>query len=159
MLEKWRLLFNTKHAFSFFIIQINLRLFYILDKTMFNIDFKGKIKEAEEHIHAGEIYMKTSFFKRKPDIDSAIDEFDKACNCYRVAEKYEQCRDLSLRIAELQIQKGKPFFAGKSYEQAAQMTQQLKDLTTAAKYFDRAGQLYAEGGRETNILREREKEI
>ena len=27
------------------------------------------------------------------------------------------------------------------------MTQQLKDLPTAAKYFDRAGQLYAEGGR------------
>jgi len=73
---------------------------------MFNIDFKGKIKEAEEHIHAGEIHMKTSFFKRKPDIDSAIDEFDKACNCYRVAEKYEQCRDLSIRLAELQIQKG-----------------------------------------------------
>jgi tetratricopeptide (TPR) repeat protein len=41
---------------------------------------------------------------------------------------------------------GTPFFAAKSYEQAAQMTQQLKDLPTAAKYFDRAGQLYAEGG-------------
>ena len=114
---------------------------------MFNIDFKGKIKEAEEHIHAGEKYLKTSFLKWKPDIDSAIDEFEKACTCYRVAEKYEQCRDLSLRVAELQIQKGKPYFAGKSYEQAAQMTQQLKDLQTAAKYFDRAGQLYAEGGR------------
>jgi hypothetical protein len=122
---------------------------------MFNIDFKGKIKQAEEHIHAGEVYLKTSFFKWKPDIDSAIDEFDKACNCYRVAEKYEQCRDLSLRIAELQIQKGKPFFAAKSYEQAGQMTQQLKDLPTAAKYFDRAGQLYAEGGREMKIFSER----
>jgi hypothetical protein len=26
------------------------------------------------------------------------------------------------------------------------MTQQLQDLPTAAKYYDRAGQLYAEGG-------------
>jgi hypothetical protein len=41
---------------------------------------------------------------------------------------------------------GSPFFAAKSYEQAAQMTQQLPDLATAAKYYDRAGQLYAEGG-------------
>ena len=45
------------------------------------------------------------------------------------------------------IQKGTTFFAGKSYEQAAQMTQQLQDLSTAAKYYDRAGELYAEGGR------------
>ncbi|CAF1292067.1 unnamed protein product [Rotaria sordida] len=113
---------------------------------MFNLNFSAKIKEAEEHIRQGEKYMKTSFLKRKPDLDSAIDEFDKACTCYRVAEKYDQCRDLSLRLAELQIQKGTPFFAGKSYEQAAQMTLQLQDLPTAAKYYDRAGQLYAEGG-------------
>ncbi|CAF1231517.1 unnamed protein product [Rotaria sordida] len=113
---------------------------------MFNLNFSAKIKEAEEHIRQGEKYMKTTFLKRKPDLDSAIDEFDKACTCYRVAEKYDQCRDLSLRLAELQIQKGTPFFAGKSYEQAAQMTLQLQDLPTAAKYYDRAGQLYAEGG-------------
>lgn len=73
---------------------------------MFNINFSAKIKEAEEHIRQGEKYLKTSFLKWKPDIDSAIDEFDKACTCYRVAEKYEQCRDLSIRLAELQIQKG-----------------------------------------------------
>jgi hypothetical protein len=52
---------------------------------------------------------------------------------------------------------GTPFFAAKSYEQAAQMTQQLKDLATSAKYFDRAGQLYAEGGR--LIIRSREKDL
>ncbi|UJR09053.1 hypothetical protein I4U23_013301 [Adineta vaga] len=113
---------------------------------MFNLNFSAKIREAEEHIKQGEKYMKTSFMKWKPDLDSAIDEFDKACTCYRVAEKYEQCRDLSIRLGELQIQKGTPFFAAKSYEQAAQMTQQLQDLPTAAKYYDRAGQLYIEGG-------------
>jgi tetratricopeptide (TPR) repeat protein len=114
---------------------------------MFNLNFSAKIKEAEEHIKQGEKYLKTSLTKWKPDVDSAIDEFDKACTCYRVAEKYEQCRDLSIRLAELQIQKGTTFFAAKSYEQAAQMTQQLKDLATAAKYYDKAGQLYAEGGK------------
>ncbi|CAF0967710.1 unnamed protein product [Rotaria sp. Silwood1] len=124
---------------------------YVLDKfkqkkRMFNVNFSAKIKEAEEHIRQGEKYLKTSFLKWKPDLDSAIDEFDKACTCYRVAEKYEKCRDLSLRLADLQIQKGTPFFAGKSYEQAAQMTQQIQDLLTASKYFDRAGQLYVEGG-------------
>ncbi|CAF1399878.1 unnamed protein product [Rotaria magnacalcarata] len=113
---------------------------------MFNLNFSAKIREAEEHVKQGEKYMKTSFLKWKPDLDSAIDEFDKACTCYRVAEKYDQCRDLSIRVAELQIQKGTPFFAAKSYEQAAQMTQQLQDLPTAAKYYDRAGQLYVEGG-------------
>src|SRR5690348_3699892 len=113
---------------------------------MFNINYSSKIREAENHIQQAEKYLKTSFLKWKPDLDSAIDEFDKACTCYRVAEQYEKCKDLSLRLAELQIQKGTPFFAGKSYEQAAQMTEQLKDLSTAAKYYDRAGQLYIEGG-------------
>ncbi|CAF0749324.1 unnamed protein product [Adineta steineri] len=113
---------------------------------MFNFNFSAKIKEAEEHIKQGDKYMKTSFTKWKPDLDSAIDEYDKACTCYRVAEKYEQCRDLSIKLADLQIQKGTPFFAAKSYEQVAQMTQELKDLPTAAKYFDRAGQLYTEAG-------------
>ena len=73
---------------------------------MFNLNFSAKIKEAEEHVKQGEKYMKTSLTKWKPDVDSAIDEFDKACTCYRVAEKYEQCRDLCLRLAELQLQKG-----------------------------------------------------
>lgn len=113
---------------------------------MFNLNFTAKIKEAEDHVKQAEKYLKTSLTKWKPDVDSAIDEYDKACTCYRVAEKYDQCRDLSIRLAELQLQKGTTFFAGKSYEQAGQMAQQLQDLTTAAKYFDRAGQLYAEGG-------------
>ena len=113
---------------------------------MFNLNFAAKIKEAEDHVKQAEKYLKTSLTKWKPDIDSAVDEYDKACTCYRVAEKYDQCRDLSIRLAELQLQKGTTFFAGKSYEQAGQMAQQLQDLTTAAKYFDKAGQLYAEGG-------------
>jgi hypothetical protein len=114
---------------------------------MFTINFSAKIKEAEDRVKQGEKYLKTSLTKWKPDLDSAIEEFDKASTCYRVAEKYEQCRDLSLRLADLQIQKGSTFFAAKSYEQAAQMTQQLKDLPTAAKYYDKAGELYAEGGK------------
>jgi len=124
---------------------------------MFNINFSAKIKEAEDHVKQGEKYLKTTLTKWKPDIDSAIDEFDKACTCYRIAEKYEQCRDLSLRLADLQIQKGSTFFAAKSFEQAAQMAQQMKDLPTAAKHFDRAGQLYAEGGQRDSgaILYER----
>jgi gamma-soluble NSF attachment protein len=121
---------------------------------MFNLNFTAKIKEAEEHVKQGEKYLKTTLTKWKPDIDSAVEQFDKACTCYRVAEKYDLCRDLSLRLAELQIQKGSTYFAGKSFEQAAQMAQQLQDLATAAKHYDRAGQLYAEGGEyETGISR------
>lgn len=124
---------------------------------MFNINHSAKIKEAEDHIKQAEKYLKTSLTKWKPDVDSAIDEFEKACTCYRVAEKYDLCRDLSIRLADLQIQKGTTFFAGKSFEQAAQMAQQLNDLPTAAKHFDRAGQLYAEGGQRDSaaILYER----
>jgi hypothetical protein len=73
---------------------------------MFNFNVSGKVQQAEEHIRQAETYLKTSWTKWKPDIDSAIDEFDKACNCYRVAEKHELCRDLSIRLAELQIEKG-----------------------------------------------------
>jgi tetratricopeptide (TPR) repeat protein len=124
---------------------------------MFNLNYSAKIKEAEDHVKQGEKYLKTSLTKWKPDLDSAIEEYDKACTCYRVAEKYELCRDLSIKLAELQIQKGSTFFAAKSYEQVAQMTQQLQDLAAAAKYYDKAGQLYAEGGQRDSaaILYER----
>lgn len=118
---------------------------------MFSLNYSAKIKEAEDRIKQAEKYLKTSLTKWKPDIDSAIDEFDKACTCYRVAEKYDLCRDLSLRLADLQIQKGTTFFAGKSFEQAAQMSQQLNDLPSAVKYFDRASQLYAEGGKKNSL--------
>lgn len=114
---------------------------------MFNLNSAAKVKEAQDHVKQGEKHLKTSFTKWKPDLDSAIDEFDKGCTCYRVAEKYDLCRDLSVRLADLQIQKGSTFFAAKSYEQAAQMAQQLEDLPTAATYYDKAGQLYTEGGR------------
>lgn len=113
---------------------------------MFNINYSAKIKEAEDHIKQAEKHLKTSFTKWKPDLDSAIDEFDKACTCYRIAEKYELCRDLSVRLGNLQIQKGSTFFAAKSFEQAAQMSAQLNDLRQAATHFDRAGQLFVEGG-------------
>lgn len=127
-----------------------MALFFIvlLDRrAMFNVNYSAKVKEAEEHIKQGEKHLKTSLTKWKPDLDSAIDEFDKACTCYRVAEKYDLCRDLSIRLADMQLQKGSTFFAGKSYEQAGQMAQQLQDLPTAAKHYDRAGQLYSEGGK------------
>lgn len=113
---------------------------------MFNINSTAKIKEAEDHIREGHKHMKTSFFKRKPDIDSAIEEFDKACTCYRIAEQYEQCRDLAIQVADLQMKSDKLFFAAKTYEQVAQMSQQLKDLPMAKKYFDLAGQTYAQSG-------------
>lgn len=73
---------------------------------MFQLNFSAKIQEAEEHVRQGEKSLKTSLTKWKPDLDSAIERFEKACTCYRIAEKYEQCRDLSLRVAELQLKKG-----------------------------------------------------
>ena len=117
---------------------------------MFNINSTTKIKEAEDHVREGQKHMKTSFFKRKPDIDSAIEEFDKACTCYRIAEQYEQCRDLAIQVADLQMKSDKLFFAAKTYEQVAQMSQQLKDLPMAKKYFDLAGQMYAQSGTRSN---------
>lgn len=111
MLVKWRLLFNIK-PFVLFYYSDKFKKIDILDKLikMFKFNFSGKIKEAEERVRQGEKYLKTSFLKWKPELDSAIDEFDKACTCYRVAEKYEECRDLSLRLGELQIQKGNFLF-------------------------------------------------
>jgi len=69
----------------------------------------------------------------------------------------KKCRDLSLRTAELQLQKGTTFFAAKSYEQAGTMAQQMNDLPLAAKYYDKAGQLLNDGGQRDSaaILYER----
>jgi hypothetical protein len=80
---------------------------------MFTFTGSAKLQEAEDRVRKGEKHLKTSLTKWKPDIDAAIDEFDKACTCYRLAEKYEECRDLSLRLAELHLKKS--FFFSLSY--------------------------------------------
>ncbi|CAF1399738.1 unnamed protein product, partial [Didymodactylos carnosus] len=125
-----------------------------------NFNFSHKIKEAEEHVRQADKYLKTSLTKWKPDLDSAINELEKATTCYRVADAYDKCLEISLRNSELQLKKGSTFFAAKSYEQAATCAQQLNDLTQAAKYFDKAGQLLSEGQRDSAaILYERSAPI
>ena len=38
----------------------------------------AQLKEAQAHLDVAEKFMKTSFFKRTPDYESASDEFDRA---------------------------------------------------------------------------------
>ncbi|CAF1375604.1 unnamed protein product [Didymodactylos carnosus] len=123
----------------------------IAQKIM-DFNFSHKVTEAEEHVRQAEKYLKTSLTNWKPDLDSAINELEKAMSCYRIANSYDKCLEISLRNAELQLKKESKFFAAKSYEQAATCAQQMNDLPQSAKYFDKAAQLLIEGGQRDSAV-------
>nr|XP_006825136.1 PREDICTED: gamma-soluble NSF attachment protein-like [Saccoglossus kowalevskii] len=105
-----------------------------------------KINEGMEHISQAEKYLKTSFFKWKPDFDSASDEFSKAATCFKNAKSYDQAKTAYLRAAHALKNNHQLFHAAKAYEGAALMLKEMKNLDGAGDLMEQAAQMYREHG-------------
>jgi len=104
------------------------------------------LSQADDSIAQGEKYLKTSFFKWKPDYDSAAPCFSKAAVAYKNAKKYEKARDLYLKAATCYFKNSSRFHAGKAYEEAGLVSKELKEFDKLMAHFDHASDLYLEEG-------------
>jgi TPR repeat protein len=57
--------------------------------------------------------MKTSLFKRKADLDSAADSYQKAAACFKVAKDFPQAIQIFTKAAECYTQNGSLYNAAK----------------------------------------------
>ena len=57
--------------------------------------------------------MKTSLFKRKPDLDSAANSYSQAGSCFRVAKDFKQAVESCKKAAECFAQNNALFSAAK----------------------------------------------
>ncbi|XP_037078260.1 gamma-soluble NSF attachment protein-like, partial [Pollicipes pollicipes] len=106
----------------------------------------SKKEEALAHIKEAEKYLKTSFFKWKPDLDSAADEYNKAATCYKTVRAHAECRDCLAKAANCHEQNGSLFAAAKCYEQGVLMSKELADLPTVITLCERAAKLFQQHG-------------
>ncbi|ESO82776.1 hypothetical protein LOTGIDRAFT_184553 [Lottia gigantea] len=105
-----------------------------------------KFNEAMEHVRNAEKYMKTSLFKWKPDIDSAISEYQKAATAFRNAKSIHKAKETHIKVAELQQQMNSTFHAAKSYEQAGLLCKENKEYDEACHLMMMASRMFQEHG-------------
>ncbi|XP_046360371.2 gamma-soluble NSF attachment protein-like [Haliotis rufescens] len=105
-----------------------------------------KLSEGLEHIRLAEKCMKTSLFKWKPDVDGAVDEYRKAATSFKNAKAYDEAKDMYLKTAELQQQSGATFHAAKSFEQAAMICKENKEIDQCLHLMQTAAVMFQEHG-------------
>jgi len=105
-----------------------------------------KIAEAQECVRQAEKWMKTSFFKFKPDYDLAASEYGKAATHYKNAKCLQQCKECLIKASECNRLNHSFFAAAKSLDQAAMVTRDMGDVLGAADLIERACQLFREHG-------------
>ncbi|XP_033114072.1 gamma-soluble NSF attachment protein-like [Anneissia japonica] len=105
-----------------------------------------KILEANELLQEAEKHMKTSFFKWKPDLDSAAHSFEKAALCFKVAKRLDEAKDAYLRAADCHGLNKALFHSAKDFEQAAMILKDQKNYDESVKLIKRASQLYRQYG-------------
>ena len=72
-----------------------------------------KIAEAKQHIADAEKHMKTSLFKRKPDLDSAANSYAQAGASFKIAKDFNQAISYCTKAAECYIQNNALYSAAK----------------------------------------------
>ncbi|XP_028163394.1 gamma-soluble NSF attachment protein [Ostrinia nubilalis] len=77
-----------------------------------------KIQQAENHIKNAEKALKSTFFRWKPDYDSAADAFTQAAQCYRIVRDQKKVKEFYAKAAECHIRNNALFHAGKCLETA-----------------------------------------
>lgn len=85
--------------------------------------------------------------KNKPDLDTAIINYEKAVNSFMIANAFEDAVQCYEKISSCQSKIGLDFMAGKAMKNAADISHlQLKKKERASDYYLKAAQYYkAEG--------------
>ncbi|XP_056015934.1 gamma-soluble NSF attachment protein-like [Ostrea edulis] len=105
-----------------------------------------RMAEGQTHIQAAEKYMKTSFFKWKPDLDSAASEYTKAATCFRNAKAFKEAKGAFLKAADVHKQMNAIFHAAKMIEQAGLLCKEFKDVEGCVNLLEHAADLFHQNG-------------
>lgn len=105
-----------------------------------------RMTEGKAHVQAAEKYMKISFFKWKPDLDSAASEYTKAATCFRNAKAFPEAKDAFLKAADVHKQQNSIFHAAKMMEQAGLLCKEFSDVEGCVNLLERAADLFHQNG-------------
>ncbi|XP_041376174.1 gamma-soluble NSF attachment protein-like [Gigantopelta aegis] len=104
-----------------------------------------KLCEGLEHLRLADKCLKTSFFKWKPDVDGACEEYQQAATSFKNAKAYDEAKETLIKLANLQ-KENSPFHAAKSYEQAGLILKEAKQYEEAVYLMEKAALLFQEDG-------------
>ncbi|KAF7257462.1 hypothetical protein EG68_04245 [Paragonimus skrjabini miyazakii] len=90
--------------------------------------------------------LKTSFLKRTPDYDSAVEYYTKAALLCRNAKRLDASVELYQKVAELHFKLGSYFYCAKNYETAALIYKDLQQYEQMADLITKAGDLLRKAG-------------
>lgn len=76
---------------------------------------KKKIAEGNQLLGDAAKAMKTSLFKRKPDLDTAADAYSKAGTCFKTAKEFQNAIQAFQNAAQCYEQNNSYFSAAKYY--------------------------------------------
>lgn len=110
------------------------------------MDNSKKFDEGMEYVRNAEKNLKTSFFKWKPDFDSAAEEYKQAAVCFKNVKSYNQCRDCYIKAANCYKQTRSLFQAAKCLEQVIFISKELNDVKDIPKLAEEACDLYQKHG-------------
>ena len=105
-----------------------------------------KIAEAKTHLAEAEKSMKTSLFKRKPDLDSAASSFEKAGSCYKIAKDFNKAIECCSKAAEYYTQNNSLYAAAKQHEQVGFLANEIKNYALLADSFEKSAELMITSG-------------
>ncbi|KAJ3080247.1 hypothetical protein HK102_003190 [Quaeritorhiza haematococci] len=108
-----------------------------------------KIQEGmKAMVDAEKAMNKKSFFgAKKPDYDSAVHDYEKAANAFKVGKAYDQAVEAYVKAADCHKQLDSLFMAAKALEQAAALAaQQLKKPHDAVELYRRTSDYFLAHG-------------
>jgi len=108
----------------------------------------NRVQAAERLIAEAEKHMKTSFIALKfsPDVDSAIEAYDKAAIQLKNASEYKRAIEVYLKVAAMNESRRSYFNAGKALDSASGCCRDLEDLDGVLAYADQAADLFRSNG-------------
>ncbi len=106
----------------------------------------AKIAEAEEFIEKAEKALKTSFFKRTPDYDTAGDSYSRAATNYKIGGDKAKALDCLEKACNCYKELRSLFQAARMLEQATLMARDMSQLDKVVDFAERGALLYRQDG-------------